>query len=212
MSAHAQELEALPPSRAEDACELALKLFLERGFNNTPMSLIAAGLGLTKAGVYHHFPSKEHLLYVVHRNTMERLLLPIIERSERIAEPEARLRSFLVEYARLCTRDPSARLLISESKRLSAEHFEEIRRLWRRGFDLVRNALIAMQRQGRCRRELNPTYAAFAALGMCSWIFFWFDYGRPQDGSEVPATMADIFMNGVLEQRTQPHPPTEDAP
>jgi hypothetical protein len=47
---------------------------------------------------------------------------------------------------------------------------------------------------------LNPTFAAFAALGMCSWIFYWFDYSRPNDSVEVAATMADVFMGGVLEK------------
>jgi AcrR family transcriptional regulator len=192
------EVDDLPAGRAAEACGLALKLFLERGFDNTPMSLIAGELGLTKAGVYHHFQSKEHLLYVVHKDTIGRLLVPIMEQAEAIADPEARLRFFVLEYARLLTRDSSARLLISEAKRLSPEHFGEIRRVWRRGFDLVRDAIVALQAQGSCREGLNPTFGAFAAIGMCSWIFYWFDYSRPESGAAVAETMADVFLNGVL--------------
>ena len=121
--------EPAPAGRVEEACEAALKLFLERGYDNTPMSLIAKELGLTKAGVYHHFESKEHLLYVIHKNTMERLLLPVIEKAEKVSDTEQRLRSFVLEYARLLTRDPSARILISEARRLAPEHFEEIRQV-----------------------------------------------------------------------------------
>lgn len=191
---------AFGPDRIEEACDAALKLFLARGYDNTPMSHVARELGMTKAGVYHYFESKEHLLYLIHKNTMQRMLLPVVEQAEREADPETRLRTFLTEYARLATRDASARLLINEAKRLSPEHFEEIRKIWRRGFELTRDAIAALQAQGRCKAGLNPTFAAFSALGMCSWIFFWFDYSRPNDSAEVAATMAEVFMGGVLEK------------
>ena len=184
--------------RLAQACDTALTLFLKQGYDNTPMSRVARELGLTKAGVYHYFESKEHLLYLIHRNTMQRMLLPVLEQAEREPDAETRLRTFLSEYARLATRDVSARLLISESKRLSPEHLEEIQKIWRRGFELTRNAIAALQVEGRCRAELNPTFSAFAALGMCSWIFYWFDYSRPDAAAEVAATMTDVFMRGVL--------------
>jgi AcrR family transcriptional regulator len=187
------------PDRIEEACDAALKLFLERGYDNTPMSRVARELGMTKAGVYHYFESKEHLLYLIHRNTMHRLLLPVVEQAEREPDAESRLRTFLTEYARLATRDASARMLINEAKRLSPEHLEEIRKIWRRGFELTRDAIADLQAQGRCKAGLNPTFAAFGALGMCTWVFYWFDYSRPDDSAAVAATMAEVFMSGVLE-------------
>lgn len=177
---------------------VALGLFLERGYDNTPMSLIAKRLKLTKAGVYHHFESKEDLLYVIHRRNVERLLLPVIEKSEAVADPEERLRTFLREFSSLLTQDPSARVLIGEAKRLAPRHFAEIRDVWRRGFDLVRGALRELQRAKRCRANLNATFAAFAAIGMCSWISYWYDHSRPRSAHEVAATMVDVFMYGVL--------------
>jgi DNA-binding phage protein len=33
----------------------ALKLLIERGYDNIPLSLIAKKAGLSKAGLYHHF-------------------------------------------------------------------------------------------------------------------------------------------------------------
>jgi AcrR family transcriptional regulator len=41
---------------------LALRLFRERGYDRTALREIAAELGLSKSGLYHHFPSKESLL------------------------------------------------------------------------------------------------------------------------------------------------------
>jgi len=194
--------QPLAASRVEETCELALRLFLERGYDATPMSLVARELGLTKAGLYHHFESKEHLLYVIHQNTMERLLVPILEHAERVADPEARLRTFLLEYATLLAHDPSARLLINEARRLEPEHYAEIRRTWRRGYRLVRGAIVELVRGGRCRPGVDPTFAAFGAIGMCTWILYWFDHSRPESAAAVAETLASVFLNGVLAAET----------
>ena len=190
--------DASSKSFLDGVSEQLTELILERGYDNTPMSVIAKALGMTKAGIYHHIETKEDLLYAVHRRAIDQMLLPVIERAELVPEPEAKLRLFLFEYAHLMTRDPAARVLINEAHRLSPERFEEIRSVWRRGYHLVRDSIAALQETGRCRSDIDPGHAAFAALGMCSWILYWFDYTRPSAGNEIAATMCSIFMSGVL--------------
>jgi AcrR family transcriptional regulator len=184
--------------RVEEVVEVALKLFLERGYDNTPMSLLAKRLGLTKAGIYHHFASKEDLLFLVHETAMERGLKPVFEAAAREQDPERRLRAFLYEHARRLALDPTAMLLIREARRLSPKHLVEIKKTWRRGFDVVREAITELQRQGRCRPDVEATFAAFAGIGMASWIAYWFDPSRPQSAEAVAKTMTDIFIGGLL--------------
>jgi AcrR family transcriptional regulator len=193
-----QNAQAPEKSFLDEAADLVTALILERGYDNTPMSVIAKALGLTKAGVYHHFESKEDLLYVIHRRMIERLLLPIIERAEQEPNPEIRLRNFLFEHALLMTRDPSARVLINEARRLSPERYEEIRAFWRRGYHVVRSTLETLQVNGICRQDINVGYAAFAALGMGLWTVYWFNYSRPETGPDVASTLSKIFLSGVL--------------
>src|SRR6516225_2061796 len=102
--------------RVDEVVEVALRLFLERGYDNTPMSLLARRLGLTKAGIYHHFASKEDLLFLVHRTAMERGLKPVFEAAAQESDAERRLRVFLYEYARMLSLDPAAMLLIREAR------------------------------------------------------------------------------------------------
>ncbi|MGO9046219.1 MAG: TetR/AcrR family transcriptional regulator [Xanthobacteraceae bacterium] len=193
MSTKPQEI-----GRVEEVVEVALRLFLERGYDNTPMSLLAKRLGLTKAGIYHHFPSKEDLLFVVHKTAMERQLKPVFEAVARESDPERQLRIFLYDHTRMLALDPAAMLLIREARRLSPKHLQEIKKTWRRGFDVVRDAIVELQRQGRCRADFNPTFAGFAAIGMASWISYWFDPKRPESAEPLAQTIADIFITGLL--------------
>ncbi|HYQ49251.1 MAG TPA: TetR/AcrR family transcriptional regulator [Pseudomonas sp.] len=60
----------MPPVNAAMRCasfeerrDLALALFAEKGFGQVSMRELAAHVGLTAGSLYHHFPSKQDLLY-----------------------------------------------------------------------------------------------------------------------------------------------------
>ena len=195
------------PTRAEEISRAAVALFLERGYDNTPLSLIAQQLGITKAGLYHHFESKEHLLFFAHRDSIERNLVPILERAEHEPDPEQRLNRYLREYAGLMGSDPAIRLLIDEAKRLSPENLQAIRGVWRRGYRLMRRSIEELQAAGRCDPHLDPAFAAFAAIGMCTWTLYWFDAARQEQRDELGDTFSRIFLNGVLDFGRTPRDP-----
>lgn len=184
--------------RAEEALAVALKLFTERGYDNTPMSVVADALGLTKAGVYHHFESKEHLLYLVHKRTLEKQLVPLIAAAEGESDPVKRIGDFLIAYVELLAHDPGAGMLINESRRLAPEHLAEIRAIWRRGFQMLRDGIAAMQMAGLCRTGVDPSTAAFGAIGMTSWVIHWFDPARPETAGAVARQLSGLFLAGIL--------------
>jgi AcrR family transcriptional regulator len=185
-------------TRVDAIIEAALQLFLERGYDNTPLSAVAERLGLTKAGVYHHFATKEDLLFMAHRRTMERQLIPLLDEADVEPDPEQRLRKFIFAHARMLALEPTAGLLIREARRLEPKHLAEIKKSWRRGLNVVRDSIAELQASGRCRTDINPTQAAFGAIGMTNWIPFWFDPKRPQTADTVARAMETLFMDGLL--------------
>jgi AcrR family transcriptional regulator len=50
----------------ERILEIALDLFIRKGYAATSMREIAAPLGISKAALYYHFPSKAHLMLELH--------------------------------------------------------------------------------------------------------------------------------------------------
>lgn len=50
----------------ERILEVALDLFIDQGYDKTSLREIAGRLGLTKAALYYHFPSKQDILMALH--------------------------------------------------------------------------------------------------------------------------------------------------
>ena len=50
----------------ERILEIALDLFIRKGYAATSMREIAAPLGISKAALYYHFPSKSHIMLELH--------------------------------------------------------------------------------------------------------------------------------------------------
>jgi TetR/AcrR family transcriptional regulator, cholesterol catabolism regulator len=184
--------------RLEEIYDKALELFVANGYEQTALSRIAKELGLTKAGLYHYFSSKEDLLFFVHERHMKRIFIPILEAAQEIIDPEERIVYFIRNYTlKAMTRDASARVLVHETNNLKTENREKITVLWKNGLDLIRKSLSEMEIEGKIGK-INKTFAAFALLGMCSWTFYWFDYERQESGEELADTYAKIFLKGIL--------------
>jgi AcrR family transcriptional regulator len=58
--------ETEPTSTRERILNVALDLFIEKGFDKTSLREIAEQLGVTKAALYYHFASKEDILMALH--------------------------------------------------------------------------------------------------------------------------------------------------
>ena len=178
---------------------LVLRAWSEiNGYVQTPLSRIAEALNLTKAGLYHYFKGKEELLFFIHEHNLKKDFIPIIEDAEKISNHEERIAHFLKNYTkRSLTKNAAAKMLIQEANKLKPEHHEKIRKVWRRAFDLIYNAISELEEAGKVKM-VNKTFATFAAIGMCSWTFYWFDYDRKESSRELSDTYVNIFFKGLL--------------
>ena len=69
----------------------AAQLFRDRGFDATSVSDVARALGLTKAGLYHHFESKEALLFEIMMFGLDKVRDDVLVHVRAIRDPEERL-------------------------------------------------------------------------------------------------------------------------
>lgn len=61
--------------RVEDIVNAAVEIFLEKGYEGTSMEAIAQKAQISKGGLYHHFGSKEEILYFANEKLSEPVYL-----------------------------------------------------------------------------------------------------------------------------------------
>lgn len=83
--------------------DAALRLFAEHSFAGTSLQMIADEMGLTKAAVYHHFHTREHLLSALAEPALTEMRAAI-EAASAQRTPNARAERMLTEFVDLALR------------------------------------------------------------------------------------------------------------
>jgi len=181
-------------------CRTAAQLFRDRGFDATSVSDVARALGLTKAGLYHHFESKEALLFEIMTFGLDKVRDEVLVPVRAIRDPEERLRQFIARHARIATRGQGAVAhLGDEIRALPPGPRREIERRQRVYLDLLRRTLVELKREGKLN-GVDPTVAAFSIIGMILWLPRWFRQDGRLSQGQVADAIAAMAVEGVLRQ------------
>ena len=73
----------------------ATDVFDEKGYEGASMRDLSRASGMSLAGLYYYFESKEKLLYLIQRHSFTTILDRLRDSTGRITDPEARIRVFI---------------------------------------------------------------------------------------------------------------------
>jgi AcrR family transcriptional regulator len=194
-------LAAPPQSRRVEICRTAAQIFRDRGYDATSVSDIARALGMTKAGLYHYFDSKEALLFEIMTYGLERVRDEVVLPVRGIADPEERLRQIVLRHARIATNGRGAVAhLGDEIRALPPGARKQIEEKMRFYVEMVRETLAELKADGRLR-DVDPTVAAFSLLGMVLWLPRWFRQDGRLSQERVASDLADMALGGLIQRR-----------
>src|ERR1700720_4776594 len=78
--------------------EHATEVFCKKGYEGASMRDLSRASGMSLAGLYHYFGSKERLLYLIQKHTFTTILKQLTTRLDESAEPEQRIRIFILNH------------------------------------------------------------------------------------------------------------------
>ena len=183
--------------RKSEIYSKALDLFVKNGYDATSMSMIAETLGMSKANLYYYCSSKENLLYQIHLDFLRNKFIPILEEAEGLPDPASRVALFLHKFAFLNASSRANRILVHEVHRLDKNHQNEIMAIWRRTYEIVRDAIRELQQSGRARKS-RESFLTLMWMGMVFWVVYWFDYGRQTNAEELSEAVAQTFLDSLI--------------
>ena len=174
----------------------AARLFTEKGYEATSVQDLAQALGLSKAALYHHFGSKEEILYEISLLALEGLVAAG-EETLREEDPKEALRRFMETHARYFEENrPFFVAMLQGIQSLSPEHREATVRLRDRHEENLRAILRRGVEQGLFR-EVDVALAGRAILSVLNWMIRWFRPDGPMRAEEVARAYHDLILRGL---------------
>src|SRR5215470_8743774 len=79
----------------QEILRASARLFQQQGYDATSMSDVATSLNLSKGGLYHHFQSKDEILFHLMNHAMDISQQRVVEQVRGIADAEERLKSLI---------------------------------------------------------------------------------------------------------------------
>jgi AcrR family transcriptional regulator len=191
--------ETLVDSRQE-ILRTAARLFQQRGYDATSMNDVAAALKLSKGGLYHHFQSKDEILFEIMNHAMEITQERVISPVRGIVDPVERLRALIrlhIEVV-LSPRDREITVMLHENHPLPPTLRKRINSRKKEYIHFVENLMAEVQKVKQGKGAVSPRAAAFALLGMINWIYQWYKpEGNLQAQSLVPQ-FTELVFGGIL--------------
>ena len=192
--------ETVVDSRQE-ILRTAARLFQQRGYDATSMNDVAAARKLSKGGLYHHFQSKDEILYEIMNHAMEITQERVLDPVRSIADPEERLRALIrlhIEVV-LSPRDREITVMLHENHPLPPALRKRINARKKDYIHFLENLMMEVQKKARpSGGHVSPRAAAFALLGMINWIYQWYKpEGELQAQSLIPQ-FTDLIFGGIF--------------
>jgi AcrR family transcriptional regulator len=191
--------ETLVDSRQE-ILRTAARLFQQRGYDATSMNDVAAALKLSKGGLYHHFQSKDEILFEIMDHAMEITRERVLAPSRSILDPEDRLRFLIRRHMEvvLSPRDREITVMLHENHPLPPALRKRINHRKKEYVHFVESLIADVQRSKNSKGAVSPRAAAFALLGMINWIYQWYKpEGKLQADNLIPQ-FTDLLLGGIL--------------
>ncbi|MCW8984375.1 MAG: TetR/AcrR family transcriptional regulator [Thermoanaerobaculales bacterium] len=188
------------PSRRDEILRRAAHLFLERGFEIASLVDIADATGISKAGLYYHFSSKQDLLAAIINYGHEILELEFERQLADCSSDEDALHRLIYTYALIITREDDAafaNLAVEEMRSLLPADREQIADRKRAFLNRIRERLEGLAAAGKLR-DIDITTATQTLAGMVLWLPKWYRQGGRLSAKQMANEITELAMNAVL--------------
>jgi AcrR family transcriptional regulator len=156
---------------------------------------LAQSAPMSLSGLYHHFRSKDELLFEIQRDAFERLLAPL--RNMNSGSPEAQIEFLVLNHLSFFTRHiTEMKVLSHELETLGGAYGRRIGRLRASYYKLCLKIVTELVKS-RGRRDLDPRVTTMTLFGMINWIYRWYGSLPGQNATLLARQMTAIFLHGV---------------
>ncbi|MFD1360482.1 TetR/AcrR family transcriptional regulator [Lentibacillus salinarum] len=179
--------------------EDALMLFDKYGFHGVTVNEIVLKTGTSKGGFYHHFTSKDELLFVIHDAFITYVLEKAAAANEMFPDPTRKLQAIIKDFVK--TFDlykPHITVFYQENIYLKPEYEIKIKKKRDQFKQIIMDVLSEGKDAGEFREEVPVDITTMAILGMVNWTYKWYNQSGAKSIDEISSIYVDLILHTVL--------------
>ena len=153
--------------------------------------------GMSLAGLYYYFESKERLLFLIQKHTFTTIVQRLKARLEGVNDPEQQIRVFILNHLDYFLAKPAAMKVLShEAEALKNGFASEVAAIKREYYRICVGLLDELKRDRGL--QFSTRIAVLSLFGMMNWIYTWHNPRVDADAEHIAREMGDVFLRGVM--------------
>lgn len=178
----------------------ALLLFEKYGYHGVTVNQIVENVGTSKGGFYHHFTSKDELLFVIHDIFISYVLEKATIANETYQSPTKKLQAIVKDFVKVFDLyKPHISVFYQENIYLRP-HYETLIKKKRDQFkQIIIKAIREGKETGEFRKDLPVEITGMAILGMVNWTYKWYRQSGSKSIDEIGDIFVDLILHAVLQ-------------
>lgn len=175
----------------------ATAVFCAKGYESATMRDLSRASGLSLAGLYYYFESKEKLLYLIQKHYFTTVMEQLQVRLKEVTDPEERVRAFIQNHLEYFVANFKAyKVLSHEDDVLQNELGDEIAALKREYYHSCATLVEALKRERGL--DFNSRIAIMGLFGSINWLHTWYNPRVDGDSGALARQIGDVFLRGIF--------------
>jgi len=157
---------------------------------------LSRATGMSLAGLYYYFESKERLLYLIQKHAFSTIVSRLKQRLEQAEGAEERIRIFVLNHLEYFLANKQAMKVLSHESAVLKNGFgAEVAAIKREYYKICVGLMDDLKRD--LKLEFQTRVAVLSLFGMMNWIYTWHNPRTDADAGTMSREMSDIFLRGV---------------
>jgi TetR/AcrR family transcriptional regulator, cholesterol catabolism regulator len=175
----------------------ATEVFCKKGYEGASMRDLSRESGMSLAGLYYYFESKERLLYLIQKHTFTMIVQRLKARLRDVSDAEERIRIFILNHLEyFLANQASMKVLAHEAEVLKSGFASEVAAIKREYYRICVGLLDELKADHGL--QFSTRIAVLSLFGMMNWIYTWHNPRMDADAASIASEMGDVFLRGVM--------------